>query len=845
MIMNRLCRASLIAVVFSVLCTFVVSGADADIVNERIGLWVDARAPGSAPANIWEALVGTDGALVDLNTADAIDHTPVLTNSGSDTFYGTSFTNDVGGSMVDFGAKHMFDWNRAFTYEVYIRPQASALPGQAGRGAIIGNQDASATGSLLRIRDGDGDGTDYRIEFVMRDNVGAERGVFEVNTNENIAFGEWHHIVATHGGVPGQVPKLRIYLDGVLVNNPQSGNADLSAWTTEYDFINQPGNTTTIASRGTSGDTNYSSSYRTYLDGDITFARIYADKALNAAEVQQNYQNLNIVASKPTYDLTWSSDTTHILSTISPYHASGQPLSDAMFRASVDEVADTGADVFLLQPGMGWVPWWDSQVVPLSAHQQWFQAAYGNSGNNAYLNYVLAGNDIIQTSIDQAHTRGMDVFLSYRLNDLHHLDQATNPTSTRNGELAQFYVDNPQYQLGAGPGQPTSAHRRAHNWAIQEVRDYKFALIEELAQMYNIDGLELDFMRHTSYFRQDQTTGPQRSQIMNGFIGDVRGVLDQTAGVNEHRWLSVRIPSQVEAHDAMGIDMNSLTGLGVDMVTITEFAQYSQQSDIVAIRQALGPDVGLYVEMFDNTSVTRAPDNSRWQFRKTTPQQMITGAHLAYSRGADGVAMFNMPYYRENVNPVLNQDGPSMEPPFSTIGNLVDRVWLANQSQHYFIGSVWNDPYTNDRVLPEDVSVGETVTFDMDMAPPTDGWVLDGRLRIQSLEFAVGQLWEAKINGVLLIPSSDVSEPYPTNLTHMTLTADHYRAWEVPASLLIDGINEIQITLQGGVATDLWYLDLAMPTLQQPLYQAPEPASAVLGIQTLMLLILKRRCAQS
>ena len=517
-------------------------------------------------------------------------------------------------------------------------------------------------------------------------------------------------------------------------------------------------------------------------------------------------------AGKPTYDLTWSSDTTHILSTISPYHASGQPLSDAMFRASVDEVADTGADVFLLQPGMGWVPWWDSQVVPLAAHQQWFQATYGNSGNNAYLNYVLAGNDIIQTSIDQAHTRGMDVFLSYRLNDLHHLDQATNPTSTRNGELAQFYVDNPQYQLGAGPGQPTSAHRRAHNWAIQEVRDYKFALIEELAQMYNIDGLELDFMRHTSYFRQDQTTGPQRSQIMNGFIGDVRGVLDQTAGVNEHRWLSVRIPSQVEAHDAMGIDMNSLTGLGVDMVTITEFAQYSQQSDIVAIRQALGPDVGLYVEMFDNTSVTRAPDNSRWQFRKTTPQQMITGAHLAYSRGADGVAMFNMPYYRENVNPVLNQDGPSMEPPFSTIGNLVDRVWLANQSQHYFIGSVWNDPYTNDRVLPEDVSVGETVTFDMDMAPPTDGWVLDGRLRIQSLEFAVGQLWDAKINGVLLIPTSDVSEPYPTNLTHMTLTADHYRAWEVPASLLIDGINEIQITLQGGVATDLWYLDLAMPT---------------------------------
>jgi hypothetical protein len=517
-------------------------------------------------------------------------------------------------------------------------------------------------------------------------------------------------------------------------------------------------------------------------------------------------------AGKPTFDLTWSSDTTHILSTISPYHAAGQPLSASMFQASVDEVADTGADVFLLQPGLGWVPWWDGQAVPLADHQQWFQATYGNSGNNAFMNYVLAGNDFIQTTIDQAHARGMAAFVSYRLNDLHHLDQATNPASTRNGTLAQFYVDNPQYQLGAGPGQPTSAHRRGQNWAIPEVRDYKFSLIQELAQIYNIDGLELDFMRDTSYFRQDQTTGAQRSQIMTDFIGQVRGVLDQTGGVGGHRWLSVRIPGEVEAHDAMGIDVPALAGLGVDMVTITNFAQYAQQMDIAAIRQSLGPDVALYVEMFDNASVTRAPDNSRWQFRKTTRQQMITGAHLAYSRGADGVTMFNMPYYRENVNAVLNQDGPSVEPPFSTIERLDDPQWLARQSQLYFVGSVWDNPKIGNRPLPDVVAVGETVSINIDMAPPTGGWQLDGRLRIQSLADQTGQVWTAKINGVLLSSTADVSEPYPTELTHMTLTVDNYRAWIVPASLLIDGVNVVELTLQSGVGTDLWYLDLAMPT---------------------------------
>jgi hypothetical protein len=234
--------------------------------------------------------------------------------------------------------------------------------------------------------------------------------------------------------------------------------------------------------------------------------------------------------------------------------------------------------------------------------------------------------------------------------------------------------------------------------------------------------------------------------------------------------------------------------------------------DIALIREALGPDIAIYVEMFDNTSVRRDPDNLRWQFRKTTSQQMTTGAHLAYSRGADGVALFNMPYYRENVNSVLNLDGPATSPPFETIEGLTDRDWLAWQPQHYFVGSIWNDPVVENRPLPVVVSVGATVSFDIDMAPPTGGWELDGTLRIQSLEDQTDQVWVAQINGESLTPKSETSEPYPTDLTHMTLTQEHYRAWEVPAAILIDGTNVIAVTLQGEAETDLWYLDIAMPT---------------------------------
>ena len=52
------------------------------------------------------------------------------------------------------------------------------------------------------------------------------------------------------------------------------------------------------------------------------------------------------------------------------------------------------------------------------------------------------------------------------------------------------------------------------NWAIPEVRGYKFAFIEELCENYDLDGFELDFLRIYSFFQLDKTTGRQRREII-------------------------------------------------------------------------------------------------------------------------------------------------------------------------------------------------------------------------------------------------------------------------------------------------------------------------------------------
>jgi hypothetical protein len=79
------------------------------------------------------------------------------------------------------------------------------------------------------------------------------------------------------------------------------------------------------------------------------------------------------------------------------------------------------------------------------------------------------------------------------------------------------------------------------------------------------------------------------------------------------------------------------------------------------------------------------------------------------------------------------------------------------------------------------------------MAPPAGGWTQDGKLRIQSDESLSNSSWTAKVNGITLSSTSDVSEPYPNPYSPLLGLPEDHRAWVVPKNILNDGINQIQI----------------------------------------------------
>ena len=510
--------------------------------------------------------------------------------------------------------------------------------------------------------------------------------------------------------------------------------------------------------------------------------------------------------AKAPYRVLYSNDTTNIITCVSPFHKKGQPFSADMLRATVDETAGTGVEVHMLQPGLGWIPWWKSSIYP--DHYHWFRSKYDTSGSDTYGDYMESGGDMVAVFVDRCREKGLVPFVSYRLNDHHGTEDVGKGTVMARHCVSRFYEEHPEYRIGPGPGQPNSAYAAVHNWAIPEVRKHKFDFIAEICENYDIDGLELDFVRHISFFRLDETSSAQRAAIMTGFVRQVRELLDSSAKPGRHRWLCVRVPCFAEAHDALGIDLPAMAHSGVEMVNLSPYYFAEQQTDLARIREMV-PDVALYLEVTQSTALRRTTRSGydTFLYRRMTDEQFYTAAHLAYARGGDGLVAFNFVYYREHGTPGR---GPFNEPPFRVFKHLGDPEWIARQPQHYILGDVWNHPPLAERQLSKTTVLGEPLRFRLDMAPPAGGWKRDGRLRIQAGGSFGDSRFEARLNGVDLIPTRDVSEPYPNPYPPLLGKPEELCAWTVPAHLLANGTNEVEITMVKGEPAVLVFLDIAV-----------------------------------
>lgn len=490
-------------------------------------------------------------------------------------------------------------------------------------------------------------------------------------------------------------------------------------------------------------------------------------------------------------------------------------------EATVDETAGIGIDVHILQPGMGWVPWWKSQSYPIADHVKFLKERFGLdvSQMDGFSQYVASGGDIVQVFVDRCRKHGITPFVSLRLNDGHGheftkmRDNGDEIPTWASMCLSPTHIEHPEWRIGPNLN---DWDQRSLNWAIPEVREIKFAYIREIVEQYDIDGFELDFMRHTSFFNLSQTPEDERIAIMADFARRVRELLDRTESPGRHRWLCARIPGLVDVHTRLGIDVRRMADAEVDMFNVTSGNGFftEHQMDLSDIRDA-APECSFYLEMTHHSrqgdfATSKHTYDSSIQ-RLTTPQQFYTGAHLAYERGYSGVSTFNFVYYREH-GIGLESRGPFTEPPFEVFNQLSEKDWLAQQTQHYILADAWNRPPSVKRQLPRALLSGvcRHSAFHLDMAPPIGGWKQPGRLRIQSPENLTGRKIEAVWNSVDLMPTEDRSGPSDSRWPQLLGTPEQHRAWNVPANIIRDGVNYLDLRLCEGPPVEIVFLDVAI-----------------------------------
>ncbi len=501
------------------------------------------------------------------------------------------------------------------------------------------------------------------------------------------------------------------------------------------------------------------------------------------------------------FKVLFSNDTTNILSCTSPYHKRGEPFTTERLEATVDEVA--GVDVHMLQPGLGWIPWWKSKVYPAEEHYRWFQERTGNKPD-PFGQYMLAGGDMVRVFVDRCRKQGQVPFISLRLNDGHHLE---NVDTKHRGSVwcSKFYVAHPEYRIGTNK---RDWNQHVLNWAIPEVREHKFAFIRELCENYDLDGFELDFMRHVSYFRLNETPLEQRRKIMTDFVARVRKLLDRTAKPGKRRWLCARVPCLVEGLDLLGIDLPAMSEAGLDMANLSAYYFTMQQTDLAKIKQTI-PRTAVYLEMTHTT--TTGPSRGGYDsfsFRRTTDAQFYTGAHLAYQRGADGVSLFNFVYFREHGTPGR---GPFNEPPFHVLKRLGQPEWLAKQPQCYVLAKVWIDKRRpTPPPMPRSFRKGQTHTFRLDMAPTT-AQKKDGILRIMTEKDSSQCRWRAALSGTSLATTAFVLKPLDHPYEAGLGQANQYACFRCPRGLVRNGVNELKISLEEGQPARATYIDLVLP----------------------------------
>jgi len=374
--------------------------------------------------------------------------------------------------------------------------------------------------------------------------------------------------------------------------------------------------------------------------------------------------------------------------TQTPYQSYKENVKKGQFTGYVEELINTQVDALMCCPTAWRLPIYYSKVNPvwqtwarehkdLLPEEDW---KYFDKVFSRVKRYMLSEDyeDPLQITLDTAQKNNLAFFFSYRMNDVH---QAFFTGDRISPTMDPIWRDHPEWRMEMDEkSHPGYAGHYAMNYLHQEVREWYYAIINELVENYDIDGFELDFMRNPIFSPPGKIK--ECTELMTAFVKKIHTLLyKKSIERNKQLKLCVRVPRTLELCTEVGLDVSRwCREKMIDMLNVSSSYMITPELAIEEFKQICSA-IPVYGEMYHLTFPKEGESN-----RRSTKEVYETTAYSFWDRGADGVSFFNFCYVRDHhFSEARRRPYMNPEPPFKVLQNICNLSYLKDCSKHYII----------------------------------------------------------------------------------------------------------------------------------------------------------------
>lgn len=482
----------------------------------------------------------------------------------------------------------------------------------------------------------------------------------------------------------------------------------------------------------------------------------------------------------------------------------------------VKDAADSQIDVFLCCPTALRAELWNSKVgghwQEISPFQVEPDRADWNFSEAIYYRirrYILNGGNPVQETYEAVKKTSMAFFFSFRMNDWHFVEM---PDLKRYPTIDRFYMEHPEHQIGDFPvenpvGWPEKT-RHMQNYLLPEVRKHYYDLLEELVSEFDIDGLELDFMRSPCYFPLDQLE--KGTAVMTDFVRGIRQMLDYYGEKRgKHLSLSVRVPHSLHVCQQIGLDAAAWDKEElVEMINVSSSYFHSMELDLSSFREKISTAF-IYAEM--QGVVHNFINAYHWPSEMRTPAVIYeTSAYHFLNNGADGISFFNFAITREIWQASVNPASRYAEPPVEIFQHILDMPYLRKRPKLYFTSL----HSCKDKSLPGKGGLHTQMLITDD---PLSGVFSSARFRVVCREGRNVESYPVtvQINGISLQEDINNRILFPVEFSEGEPEFREVRCFMVPLSSVQQNSNIIDVKFEAENAVEIIRLELALYVTDQ------------------------------